>query len=147
MEEDREFPASSRPLIRIFGLTFFPYTGSANLESYLYHPFFVSLLCFISRLIRKCFPTAISIISSNPDAAFAFALELAPFRLFVYFDPLYSLGRSDPIYITSPVEAILSQKYFYCFYRYLYARFAIKTLYIENCHTYKMKFINFSKSV
>ena len=76
----------------------FPYTGSANLESYLYHPFFASLLCFISRFIRKCFPTAISIISGKPDAAFALALEFAPFRLFVYFDPLYSLGRSDPIY-------------------------------------------------
>ena len=62
---------------------------------------------FSSLFSLKNLPVDISIISGSPCAAFALAFATAPFNFFVYTDPEYSLGKSDPIYITSPVEATL----------------------------------------
>ena len=70
-------------------------------------PFFSFQLCFSSLFSLKNLPVDISIISGSPCAAFALAFATAPFNFFVYTDPEYSLGKSDPIYITSPVEATL----------------------------------------
>ena len=60
------------------------YTGKANLEVYLYHPNFASLLCFVFVFFLYSFPVAISISSGTPCAALALAFAFAPFKDVVY---------------------------------------------------------------
>lgn len=61
-----------------------PNTGSANLESYEYHPYFAFLLCFSLRFSSYVSFVAILSNSGNPCAALAFAFAFAPFKIRPY---------------------------------------------------------------